>query len=69
MYDFQEEFFQVMSRLKSNSRAASVVGQECQMRVGNNPNRDKSNAASVVTGHVNKVKAIHDFIFSRGRII
>jgi hypothetical protein len=56
------------SRGTAGSRAAAVVGQECQMIIANNPNRSRSRAASVTT-YVNKAKVIHDFIFSHGRII
>jgi hypothetical protein len=70
MDKFSEELFELIARCRSaegkGSRAAAVVGKECQMIVSNNPNRARSKAASVPG--INKVKAIHDFMVSNGRL-
>jgi hypothetical protein len=39
----QEEFYQVMTRLKANSRAAAVIKAPCDMIVSDNPNRINNN--------------------------
>jgi hypothetical protein len=69
MDKFQEQIFEMIGRCRNvgkgtSSRAAAVIGQECQMLLANDPNRNKSKAASV-TGF-NKVKVIADFLSSNG---
>jgi hypothetical protein len=74
--NFNEQVFEMIGRCRSRgSRAAAaagavVVGNGCQMIVSNNPARvgNKSKAASVPSQGINKMKAIHDFIASNGRV-
>ena len=84
----QEEFYQVMTRLRTNSRAASTLVQR-DARVTEMINgllvsksattkepvvidlqeyARSGKAASAPSITVNKMKAIHDFIKSNGRI-
>jgi hypothetical protein len=45
-----------------DSRAAAVIGKECQMIVSNNPTRQRSKATSVTGNEINKVKEIAEFL-------
>ncbi len=69
MDNWNEQLFDIIGRMRQqnrgSSRAAAVV-TPCQMMVGNNPNRNKSKAASVPS--INKVKMISDFISSNGML-
>jgi hypothetical protein len=59
-----EELFEMIGRCRKageGSRAAAVVGKECQMIVSNNPDR-KCKATSVTGRGINKVKEIANFI-------
>jgi hypothetical protein len=76
----QDEFYQVMSRLRGNSRAAStkdervtemvngvLVSKPVIIDLQEYAKQTKSNAASAPGNTVNKMKAIHNFIKSNGR--
>jgi hypothetical protein len=75
MNDWDKHVFEAIKRSGDISRsrgggsraAVVVVGQECQMLVGNNPNRNRSKSASVVTARVNKAKIIADFLLNGKR--
>ncbi len=70
MYRSDEQLFEMIGRLpqrQRHSKAAAVV-TPCEMMVGNNPDRIKSKAASVVVPGINKVKMISDFISSNGTL-
>ncbi len=72
MYRSDEQLFEIIGRMRQQnrgSRSAAVV-TPCQMMVANNPNRNKSKAASVVVSGlgINKVKMISDFISSNGML-
>lgn len=63
--EWDEQVFQMIGRnrrVEEGSRAAAVVGKECQMIVSNNP--DRSRFASVTDTGINKAKVIAEFIFS-----
>ncbi len=67
MYRSDEQLFDIIGCIrerKHGSKAAAVaVVTPCQMMVANNPNRNKSKAASVSSE--NKVKVIYDFLNSK----
>ncbi len=67
MDNWNEQLFDMIGRMRQHrgSKTAAVV-TPCQMMVGNNPNRNKSKAASVLG--INKVKMISDFISSNGML-
>jgi hypothetical protein len=73
MNDWDRQVFEAIKRSgdismsRGSKAAAVVVGQECQMLVGNNPNRNRSKSASVVTARVNKAKIIADFLLNGKR--
>ncbi len=66
-----EQLFDIIERIRehkhkhSGSKAAAIV-TPCSMMVGNNPDRNKSKAASVP--NIIKVKEISDFISSNGTL-
>jgi hypothetical protein len=72
MNDWDKQVFEAIkrsgdiSRSRGSKAAAVVVGQECQMLVGNNPNRNRSRSASV-TSNVNRIKVIADFLLNGKR--
>ena len=70
----QDQFYQVMSRVKANSRATEMInGLLVSKSLKKEPEiidlQDYANSgkAASVPG-INKMKAIHDFIRSNGRI-
>ncbi len=62
MYRSDEQLFDMIGRMRQQNRGskAAAVVTPCQMMVANNPNRNKSKAASVSS--TDKVKIIYDFI-------
>jgi hypothetical protein len=72
MNDWDKQVFEAIkrsgdiSRSRGSKAAAVVVGQECQMLVGNNPNRNRSKS-TFVTARVNKAKVIADFLLNGKR--
>lgn len=65
MDEYVEGLMNVIEKFrKSKAATAPVITTPCTYMVANNPNRSK---AASVPG-INKVKAIHDFLKSDGRI-
>lgn len=66
---WNQQLFEMIGRCRSREGSrgvssptskAAAIGKQCQMIVSNNPDRNKSKAASVAS--INKAKVIADFI-------
>ncbi len=67
MNTWDEQLFEMIGRMRQQNRGskAAAVVTPCPMMVANNPNRNKSKAASVGVQRVNKAKVIYDFLNSK----
>jgi hypothetical protein len=70
MDNFNEQLFEMIGRCRSvsngrGSRAAAIIGKECQMIVSNNPTRSKT---ASITG-INKAKVIALYKFKWYQIL